>query len=263
MREGLDVVVVNYKTASDLVTFLESFEAHPPSCPWELWIMNVNPTGLDKRAGEKWRHQLGDRAHHCLFVENVGYARACNDAIQRGMHDIVAIFNADIILAAGALDECRDALLAHDDWGILGPRQIDERGRITASGIFGTVTAPKHRSFHDDAAGADGDRYIDVRDDAIYAAGSAMFAKRTVVDELSRCELGPGEFLLPTPHYYEESFACRHALGHGHKVAYLGTTTVVHLWHRASPIGGTVDRTMSVSKELFRNACDQHGLGHE
>lgn len=257
-RPGLDVIVVNYKTPSDLSRFLHSFAEHPPSCDYDVRVVNVCPEDLDCRVAHEWV-TADARFHHCVFTDNVGYGRACNTAARLGDRELVAFFNADIALTAGALDACSAALVSRDDWGILGPRQHDDRGYITCAGIFGGVLAPKHRGFHEHDHG----QYVDVRDDATYAMGSALFTRRTLFNELTDCPDGPGTFLLQTPHYYEESFACRHALAHGHKIVYLGTTTIVHQWHRASKVGGWAEQQMPYSKRLFDEACDQHGLDHE
>ena len=84
-------------------------------------------------------------------------------------------------------------------------------------------------------------------------------------DELSDCyqqPSGSGAF-LETPHYYEETFCSDHAKSHGYKVVYFGESTFIHKWHQSSPIGGSADRKMTKSRDMYREACERLGIDHE
>jgi GT2 family glycosyltransferase len=263
MREGLDVVVVNYRTPGDLGGFLDSFTRHSGHVATSLTIANVAPLPGD----EKLAHFFAERhdADIVTFTENVGYARACNHAATLGDRKVLAFFNADVRLTAGALDECYGALMARPDWGVLGPRQIDDHGRYTHAGIFGTQAQPSMRGWHKRVSGA----YEDIRDDAVSVSGAAYFVPRKVWADLTGCEVyreiapdAEGAF-LPTPHYYEETWCSYHAQAHGLKCVYFGTVTIVHRWHQASPVGGRAERLMPQSRAMFRAACDRHGIPHD
>lgn len=266
-QRGMDLVVVNYRTPADLGAFLESWEKFQPSWPCDVWIANVAPLSKDLDVG-RWWTDVGCTKHHLIHDENVGYARACNHAANFGSRQVIAFFNADVVLTAGALDECYEHLLSNDRYGVLGPRQVDSipRGKLTGTGHFGTHRSPVHRGFH----GPDrNNRHSDVRDDAISVSGSAYFVRREMWDELFECptfqQIAPdaeGAF-LPTPHYWEETWCSYHAWAHGWKVVYLGTTTIVHKWHQASPIGGIGEKAIPVSQRMFREACDAHSIPHD
>lgn len=249
---ALDAVIVNYKTPELLRACLDSFEQHPATALASLTVVDVQADG---------NGQTDPRARWISLEDNVGYARACNHGARGGHGDIIALFNADIQLTDNALDACHDALAAHDDWAVLGPRQIDSSGRIRHAGIFGTNTQPAHRGWGQFAAG----QYVDVRE-AITVSGSAYFVKRDVWNQLTNCDryrdLAPdaeGAF-LPTPHYYEETFCSYHARAHGQKVIYYGPVTIIHEWHQSSPIGGWAEQQLAVSKAYFRAACQHHKI---
>lgn len=264
---ALDVVVVNYRTPDDLAEFLESLDACWPDFPMQVWVMNVAPTPKDEIVAQDWIDLRPNEITQRVFSENVGYARAVNRGVLLGEHPFIAIFNADVALLPNALEGCVEALADHvdDDWAIVGPRQVDEQRRITHAGIFGTLARPQHRAFRQRA----GDRYQDIVE-AVTVAGSAYFIRREVWDELHACPMFrevaghdvEGAF-LPTSHYYEETWCSYHAQAHGHKVIYLGTETVVHKWHRASPIGGWAEKQIPRSRALFRAACSLHGIPHD
>lgn len=254
----LDAVVVNYQTPDDLEGFLASWQAFAPP-ESHLTIFNVCPTDRDDAIAEA---STADRIHRS--DKNIGYARACNFAAQGGRSEYLAFFNADTRIRPGVLFQCLLAFQADPTWAIIGPKQVDEAGRITHGGIFGTLNHPEHRGW----MAQDNDNFSDVRE-AVSVSGSAYFIRRSVWDELTHCplyrEVAPyarGAF-LPTRHYYEETFCSYHAQAHGHKVIYFGAARMIHKWHRASPVGGEVDATMGEARQYFREACDHHGINHD
>lgn len=259
LPHGIDLVIVNYRTPLDLGHCLASLDKHRPTVPWRLAVVNVDPLEEDVNVFMHWQTQM--RAHLCqvLYRTNVGYARAVNGAAYNHLYDTLGIFNADVRFMPGVIDECFEALHAHDDWGVLGPRQIDDSNRITAGGTFGSYARRDDRGFHQ----RNGQLYSDVRDDVISVSGSAYFIKRTVWDELATCpdfEWADAEgAFLPTRHYFEETWCSYHARAHGHKVVYYGPATMIHLWHRASRVG-TVERFLGDSKALFEEACRRHNI---
>lgn len=259
---GIDLVVVNYKTHRELTGFLHSLEQHPPSRPWHLSIVNVAPDDIDKRVGEKWRHRYGGCAQHLVFVENVGYNHAANYGGSHGRHEVVAVFNADVELSEGALDTVADELLANPDWAIAGPRQVDDAHRLTAAGVFGTLAAPRHRDWHRPDTG----QATDVRGDAVYVAGAAMFFRRAVWDELTACPIHQEQFpescgpLGSMHHYYGDTAAAYEAHSHGYRCGYVGTATIKHRWHSASPLGGLGEQSLGHDRALFRRFCAAHGV---
>jgi GT2 family glycosyltransferase len=253
---ALDIVVVNYHTPEDLKLFLDSVDRFPPACPSTLTVIDVaaeaEVTTFDWAGGVGTVHGI---------IGNIGYARACNYGATRGSGDVIALFNADIEVTAGALDACHDALQAEASWGILGPRQIDNRRRLRHAGIFGTHAKPVHRGWQE----LDRGQYTDVRD-AVTVSGSAYFVKRQVWNELTNCpqyrDIAPSALgaFLPTQHYYEETWCSYHAWAHDYRVIYFGPVTIFHQWHRASPVGGWAERQMPNSRDYFRSACDLHGI---
>lgn len=250
---SLDIVIVNWRTPEDLEACWRSLDKNPPTVPFVATTVDVQsmPGGGALVAG--WARGRANRAA-MGHPNNIGYGRACNMGGAWGSGDVVACFNADVLFRPGVLDACHDALLKNDSWGVLGPRQVDQSGAITHAGVFGTNTQPTIRGWKSKGR----DSYMDVRDDAVSVSGSAYFIKRQVWDELRECDcniLGP---FLETPHYYEETWVSYHARAHGWKVVYWGRDTMVHKWHRASPVGGEADKQMPKSREIFRRACSMH-----
>lgn len=255
---------MNYRTPIDLAEFIASYEANQPDIEHDVWLVNVSPNPDDLELGERAQAKHRGTVHHLVSADNIGYARACNGAARHGDREVVALLNADIVLTPDAMEQCAKELIANDDWGVLGPRQVDERGKFTHAGIFGTLEAPLHRGWHH----RDDGQYSDIRDDAVTVAGSAYFIRRTLWQTLTDCpkyrQIAPdaiGAF-LPTPHYAEETWCSYHAHAHGWKRVYFGSVAIVHKWHRASPVGGHADQQFARSMNMFRAACDVHDIPH-
>jgi GT2 family glycosyltransferase len=264
---SLDVVVVDYRTPWDLSAFLASYAAFPPTDA-KLWVVLVSPDGgsleADLALSAQWETVLDFEV--IVFEDNVGYSKACNFAATKGTGDVIAFFNADVVLTEGALDECAQALRSTPQWGILGPRQVDAENRFTAGGVFGPPTQPQQRNWLSTDVG----QCSDVRPDALTVSGAAYFIKRDLWWSLTGCELyrqvagEPEGAFLSTPHYYEETWCSYHARAHGALCVFYGPVKIVHKWHQASEPGGWADQQMAVSREAFRYACDRHnGIPHE
>lgn len=255
--------MVNYRTPDDAQAFLGSYAGWP--CYWggSLTVVNVSPGPADLAVVERWAKTIP--LTHIVLEDNVGYARACNRGALVGRGDVVALFNADVILRAEALTHCYEAIRSNPTWGVLGPRQVNDRNRLVGCGVFGTPQNPQQRAWMEPDVG----QCSDVRTDALTVSGSAYFLRREVWEMLTACPLyrranptAEGAF-LETRHFYEETYASYHARGHGLKVCFYGPVVLTHLWHRASPHGGETDQKMGEARAIYRAALDLHGIAHE
>jgi len=251
---AVDVVVVNYHTDELLYDFIESYE--------KSWFEGCTLTVVDVEGG---RDMVDTTIPASLWIttsQNIGYARACNLGAEKGKNDVILLANADTLLEPDAFSQCYGALEHFAEWGILGPRQVDDNNRITAGGIFGTETNIGQRGWQE----YDHGQYSDIRDDAKSVSGSLYFIKRSVWQELTDCpymqQYSPGikGAFIETPHYYEETACSYHARAHGYKIVFYGPARMVHLWHRASPHGGRADQQVETSKAMMRDFCRQHGI---
>lgn len=270
--QGLDAVVVNYRTPEDLRRFVDSWLEHQPEIPARLRIINVAPLEADSAVACEYIDP--GYVEVIEYFDNIGYGRACNLGAQRhhgNGFDVIALFNADVELTPEAVQTCYSALTSNESWGVLGPRQVDDHRRLVHGGIIGPGTAPLHRGWRE----ADRGQYSDVLDDVPTVSGSAYFIKRSVWVELKCCSVfqlatlgdtSPGArsgAFLATPHYYEETWCSYHARAHGYRCVYFGQVTITHGWHKASPVGGWAEQQFAASQAMFRRACDLHGIDHD
>lgn len=254
---SLDIIVINYRTPNDLAEFLQSYWAYPAEQKSTLHVVNVMPGPADRDVA------ANDADLIYNIDERIDYGRAANIAGRNGTNDTIAVFNADTILTDGVLDGCADLLWSDPDYGIVGPRQVDESNRFTSAGIFGPPTRPAHRGWQQQDLG----QYSEV-EEVTMVMGSAMFLRRSLWDELAECPIyraaapdsvGP----LMESHYYSDTWPCYHAHSHGKKNIYDGSHVMVHKWHRASTLGGYAEQTMAGFLDEYRRLCKAHGIEHE
>lgn len=261
----LDIVVVNFRTPEDLAACLGSLAAYPPSVPHTVTVVHVCPEQVDLDVAEFFMSSNHHDAHWTeqVWETNVGYNIACNRAAADGEAPHIACFNADTRVVVGTLDTMRSALDENPYWAIAGPRQTDDRGQLTAAGIFGPGDVPLHRGWHEPSG--DG-RYTDVRDDCVTVSGAALFIRRSVWDELRDCPVQQAMFpgargaLGEQFHFYGETTCCYHARAHGHLLGYVGTTTMVHNHMGA---GHPNQTSIASDRESFRRFCKAHELPHD
>lgn len=270
---ALGIVVTDYHTPTELTGFVESLRSAQVSIPYAVCIEVVEGTAEEKAAAEAFAALLAQSAIATQVVchsQNVGYNRATNDGVEwLALYDEIdtyAVFNSDCRLRPGVLESCSALLAADERYGVCGPRQIDELGRLTHGGIFGTPSSPQHRGWH--RAPLPGE-YQDVRDDAVTVSGAAYFVRRSVWEELSLCPIyrsvdptARGAF-LQCHHYFGETYASYHAVAHGYRCVYNGAATMVHGWHKSSPVGGIGEQNWVRDQGFFRRACDAHGIAHD
>ena len=181
-----------------------------------------------------------------------------------GSNDIIGLFNADTsFINNTCIDYCIDFFNQNADVGVVGPMQVDSSGRVTHAGIFGTPSKPILADWYKSM------RRVSRRNaKAVSVSGSAYFVRRSTWNELTCCPfyraaspyaLGA---LLPTPHFFEETFCSLHAAAHGYDVFFLGEALMRHEWHKSSK-PGSQSHNFDISREIYREACKIHGMEHE
>jgi len=266
---GVDVVVVNYKTPRDLEKFIASYvfqQEVEPNVATELVVVDVDADEYDiETAAQLFQKYDVQGYQYWPMTGNCGYSGACNFASTVTNREVVAFFNADTQLSGNVLYECYQELMSDPRCGVVGPMQVNSANKITHAGIFGSNRKPKMASWMKQPSQSD----KQVRE-AVSVSGSAYFVKREAWDDCHSDQrfqaLFPGieGAFLPTPHYYEETFFSYFARHKGWKVIYKGDVSMIHEWHRSSPVNGVAEREyMPASRMLFRRTCSALGIDHD
>lgn len=152
-------------------------------------------------------------------IPNKGYGNAVNYGVSLGTSEHVLILNADTRATMHSNTDHVLELLDQPDVAMVGPKQVNPSGWIAsagcppaANGVGYTIRGWKE---------LDRGQYADIVD-CMYVAGSVVFTKRDVFEEL-------GGF-LETPLYYEETFFAYKARHRGMRCVYTGRSQWIHHW---------------------------------
>jgi N-acetylglucosaminyl-diphospho-decaprenol L-rhamnosyltransferase len=143
MTTALSIIVVSYNTRDDLLRCLESVEAHPPSAPWDVVVVdNASADGSSEAVRARWPDAASDGARIRVLpqLQNVGFAAANNVGFRATRGELVLLLNSDTLVPAGAFDALMARLQEHRDAAVAGPRLVDGQGRVELS--FGPMIGP-------------------------------------------------------------------------------------------------------------------------
>jgi GT2 family glycosyltransferase len=125
----ISIIIVSWNTASFLENCLASILANPPTSPSENWVVdNASTDDSPRMVREKF-----PQVHLVENRENVGFARANNQAIQRCTGKYVLLLNPDTLVASGALQALVDFLDKHPEAGAAGARILNPDGSLQIS----------------------------------------------------------------------------------------------------------------------------------
>jgi N-acetylglucosaminyl-diphospho-decaprenol L-rhamnosyltransferase len=125
----LSIVIVSWNTASLLENCLASILAYPPTSPFEVWVVDNASTDDSPRMVRERFAQV----HLIEGHENVGFARANNQAIQRCSGNYILLLNPDTLVTTGALQALVDFLDKHREAGAVGSKILNPDGSLQIS----------------------------------------------------------------------------------------------------------------------------------
>ena len=132
----LSVIIVNWNARDRLAECLASIEQQAGGLSPETWVVDNGST--DGSA------ELVERRFPCVKLlvnqENLGYARANNQALRRAQGRYLLLLNPDTVILDDALTAMIDFLEVHSDVGAVGCRLVNPDGSLqTSSYSFPTL----------------------------------------------------------------------------------------------------------------------------
>jgi N-acetylglucosaminyl-diphospho-decaprenol L-rhamnosyltransferase len=125
-RDGLDVVIVSYRSRELLRRCLDALRAHPPDCPMKVVVVdNASADGTVEMVGAEYPEVdlIGSPA-------NLGFAAATNLGAVRGTAPFLLALNPDTEVSPGALDAVLATMESHPRVGIVGARLLKADGSL-------------------------------------------------------------------------------------------------------------------------------------
>ncbi len=124
----ISVILINYHTEDQLRGAIESVSAQKTVEHLEVIVVN---NGASDNTDTPLKEQLPHGTIYIQNTENVGFARACNQAFARSRGEYILLLNPDARLLPCALSQLSESLKQRPDAGAVGPRVFwDENCRF-------------------------------------------------------------------------------------------------------------------------------------
>jgi GT2 family glycosyltransferase len=229
----LSILIVNWNTRDYLLRCLRKVYSTIGHATFEVIVVD-NASTDDSVAAVRSQYPQVNLIEN---DENLGFARANNQALAASRGEFVLLLNSDAFVHDGAVDAMIHHLRTSPDTGIAGCRLVYEDGSLQRScTAFPTLTSelwlalwldrvfPKSRIF-----GSYKMTYWDQNDlrEVDSVMGACMMVRRAVFDQIGVLD----------EHFFfssEEVDFCYRAKQAGWKVRYLPDATATHIWGGSS-----------------------------
>ncbi|MCL6273241.1 glycosyltransferase family 2 protein [Muricauda sp. 2012CJ35-5] len=237
----LAVVILNWNGKSLLERFLPSVVEHSKEA--SIYVVDNNSTDDSVRFLQQSYPEIG----LVVNTSNGGFAKGYNDGLKHIDADIFCLLNSDVEVSPNWLQPIIKAFQNNSDAAIIQPKILDlKRPEYfeyagAAGGFIDRLGYPFCRGRIFQALEKDEGQYNDIKE-VFWATGACMFIKSDVFKALD----GFDEDYFA---HQEEIDLCWRAKNRGHKVLYVGESSVFHL-------GGSTLKNMDPKKTYlnFRNS---------
>ena len=249
----LSIVVINHNTPEVTKKTLISIRETIPLSEYEIILVD--------NSSDETRKIDPALAEHCLFIENRGFANACNAGAAVASGNLLLFLNSDVLLSEGAVDGCVALMQGDPSIGICGIRTVLPDGTLDAGCKRGFPTPwasfcyfahldrlfPKskwfgryHMTYLDDVHTHD----VECVSGAFLMIGRDLFASLAGFDEI---------FFM----YGEDVDLCYRTAAAGKRVVYFAGATVTHC-KGGSTSRNNSDRLIIAEHDAMRLFYEKH-----
>jgi GT2 family glycosyltransferase len=241
----LSVVIVNYNTRDLLALCLASLQDHAPAVPYEIIVVDNASSDESSRMIQEDFPSV-----KCLASDtNLGFAAGHNRGVAQASGRVLLLLNPDTRVEEGVLDTLLAFLREHQDVGVLGCRQIDERSWPQLCYGRDPTMLTEWQRRNDTLGLARGNERVRNRVDGRYSGpsdvdwltGACMMMRRQVYTRLGGMDEG---YWL----YFEDADLCRRVRRTGLRVVYHPGVSIFH--YR----GAAMQKFRPVSSVAYRAA---------
>ncbi len=122
----LSIIIVNYNTGRLLKDCIASIYRETTILPFDIWVVDNSSTD----ASVSMIQQNFPQVNLIENKENVGFARANNQAIARCIGNYILLLNPDTLILQNALEKIVDFMDGHPTVGICGCKVLNEDGTL-------------------------------------------------------------------------------------------------------------------------------------
>ncbi len=224
----IDVIVVNYKSTKHLLQCLDSIYSSLHGIPAEIFVQdNASNDGVDLV------RTVFPKVRLCKNRNNLGFAKAVNNALGQGVAPYVVILNPDTYVGKNFLASALAYMEENLDVGILGPQILNTDGSVQGSArsfprpltaLFGRSSVlsrlfPNNpitkRNVLIDKCNCSDPKEVD------WISGACMFVRRDAIKKIGFLD---EQFFM----YWEDADWCRRMWRGGWRVCYFPQASVTH-----------------------------------
>lgn len=233
----LSVIIVHTFEKRMIRQTLRGIRRAAPKIRFEVIVVDNNPpAGME----EVLTNEFPD-ARYLRNPKNIGFGAAMNVGIREARGRYVLIFNPDIVVQPGSLEELVRFMDEHPNVGVCGPQLRNPDGSLQYSCYrvpnilipayrrtplgktsFGRSAVDHYMMHHDDH---EQDMDVDSLIGAALCTRASALPKVGLFDE---------QFFM----YYEDNDLCRRFWENGYRVVYHPAAKMIHYHRRASADGG-------------------------
>jgi GT2 family glycosyltransferase len=220
----LSIIIVNWNTKDLLAQCLQSVYDTIRSLDFEIIVVdNASADGSPEMVCERF-----PQVRLIKNRENVGFARANNQAIRESRGGYLLLLNSDTVVLPEALSQMVDFMDCHPDGGAIGPKLINPDGSFQASyADFPTLLTESLQAFglakwlYGPYYPSPPPRPDELARTVDWVAGACLMVRREVADAVGL--LDEGYWM-----YTEETDWCYRIDQAGWNVYYLPESKIVH-----------------------------------
>ncbi|OHB65255.1 MAG: hypothetical protein A2168_08300 [Planctomycetes bacterium RBG_13_50_24] len=227
-RTTLSIIIVNYNAGHYLENCLKSVYAETKQIPFDIWIVDNN----SKDASVSMIRSNFPLINLVENKENIGFARANNDAISKCAGDYILLLNPDTLIMENAIEKMVKFMDENPQTGIAGCKVLNEDGTlqlacrrsIPAPGVAFFRLTGLSRLFPNSKGMAKYNlTYLnpDEANEVDAVSGAFLMIRRQVVDKIGKLD---ERFFM----YGEELDWCLRTKKAGWKVMYYPDAEIIH-----------------------------------
>ena len=126
----ISFIIINWNTRDLLVDCLHSIEKQVKGYSFETFVVDNNSSD---GSADRVKELFHNRVNLIRNSENMGFARANNQAIKSAKGRYVILLNSDTVLNEKTVSGLVTFLASHKDAAMAGPRMTDENGKLQNS----------------------------------------------------------------------------------------------------------------------------------
>ncbi len=249
MDKSISIVYVYYNTLGEIAFSIRSIENAIDKLFYEIIIVNNNsPKPLPSFIKRDGSIKIIEN------IENYGYGKAVNQAAKIAKGEFLLVLNPDTICREGAIKLMVQRIKEDKQIGVLGPQQVDKRGRILHSigsmpklpdALFALSFINKlwpNNPYSKRYWAREVNRNKEQETETV--GGAAMMFRKDVFDSVGGFD---ERFFM----YFEEADICLRVRRLGYKVLYYPQAKIIHLVGKSTSDKKWIRKTFEDSRYKF------------